>query len=50
MTPEERKKFLAEHRLCVVAYARNDGPPAASPVYYVMDGDDMIISTTRSRA
>lgn len=50
MTPEERKKFLAEHRLCVVGYARKSGPPAMTPVYYVMDGDDIIISTTRSRA
>lgn len=50
MTPEERKQFLAGHRLCVVAYARDAGPPAMSPVYYTMDGDDIIISTTRSRA
>ncbi len=50
MTPEERQKFLADHRLCVVGYARGEGPPALSPVYYVMDGNDMIISTTRSRA
>ena len=50
MTPEERKKFLAEHRLCVVGHERAAGPPALSPVYYVMDGDDVLISTTRSRA
>ena len=50
MTPEERTKFLAEHRLCVVAYARRDGPPALSPVYYAMDGADLLISTTASRA
>ena len=50
MTPEERKKFLAEHRLCIVGYERRGGPPAMTPVYYVMDGDDIIISTTRSRA
>jgi PPOX class probable F420-dependent enzyme len=50
MTPDDRKKFLAEHRLCVVAYARESGPPALSPVYYAMDGDDLIISTTASRA
>ena len=50
MTPEERKKFLAEHRLCVVSYARADGPPSLSPVYYAMDGDDLLISTTSSRA
>jgi len=50
MTPEERKKFLAEHRLCVVGYAREGGPPSLSPVYYAMDGDDLIISTTATRA
>lgn len=50
MTPEERTKFLEEHRLCVVGYDREDGPPSLSPVYYVMDGGDIVISTTRSRA
>jgi PPOX class probable F420-dependent enzyme len=39
-----------EHRLCVVAYARAAGPPAVTPVYYAMDGDDLIISTTATRA
>lgn len=50
MTPEERTTFLAEHRLCVVGYGRRDGPPALTPVYYVMDGGDLLISTTHSRA
>jgi PPOX class probable F420-dependent enzyme len=50
MTPEERTKFLQEHRLCIVGYGRRDGPPAMTPVYYALDGDDIIISTTRSRA
>lgn len=50
MTPEERSDFLRSHRLCVVSYARRSGPPAMTPVYYVMEGDDILISTTRSRA
>lgn len=50
MTPEERTKFLAEHRLCVVGYERESGPPSLSPVYYVMDGDDLLISTTAIRS
>lgn len=50
MTPEERKKFLEENRYCVVAYNRKTGPPAMSPVYYVMDGDDILISTQAGRA
>ena len=50
MTPEERTKFLADHRLCVVGYARETGPPALWPVYYAVDGDDLLISTTATRA
>jgi PPOX class probable F420-dependent enzyme len=50
MTPEERKKFLERNRFCVVAYNRREGPPAVSPVYYVMDGDDLLISTQAGRA
>lgn len=49
MTPEERRKFLEENRYCVVAYNRKSGPPAMSPVYYVMDGDDLLISTRATR-
>ncbi len=50
MTPEERKAFLREHRLAVVGVERRDAPPQLSPVYYVMDGDDLLISTTATRA
>ncbi len=50
MTSEERRAFLSENRLCIVGYGRKDGPPALSPVYYVMDGDDLVISTTATRA
>ena len=50
MTPEQRKLFLAENRYCLVGYNRGDGPPALSPVYYVMDGDDLLISTQAGRA
>lgn len=49
MTPEERKKFLNENRYCVIAYGRKSGPPAMSPVYYVVDGDDLLISTQAGR-
>lgn len=49
MTPEERKHFLESNRYCVVAYTRKSGPPAMSPVYYVMDGDDLLISTQAKR-
>ena len=50
MTPEERKAFLEEHRLAIVGAERKDAPPQLSPVYYVMDGDDLLISTTATRA
>lgn len=50
MTPEERKTFLREHRLAVVGAVRKDAPPQLSPVFYVMDGDDLLISTTATRA
>jgi PPOX class probable F420-dependent enzyme len=50
MTPEERKAFLREHRLAVVGVERRNAPPQLSPVYYVMGGDDLLISTTATRA
>ncbi len=50
MTPEERNAFLSEHRLAIVGAERKDAPPQLSPVYYVMDGDDLLISTTATRA
>ncbi len=50
MTPEERKAFLSEHRLAIVGAERKDAPPQLSPVYYLMDGDDLLISTTATRA
>ena len=50
MTPEERKKFLEEHRLAIVGIQRRAAAPQLSPVYYVMDGDDLLISTTETRA
>ncbi len=50
MTPEERKAFLKEHRLAIVGAVRKEASPQLSPVYYVMDGDDLLISTTATRA
>lgn len=49
MTPEEQQAFLREHRLVIVGFARKAGPPHMSPVYYAMDGEDIVISTTASR-
>lgn len=47
--PDEQRKFLEAHRLAVVGIQRSDGPPSLTPVYYAVDGDDILISTTSSR-
>jgi len=49
MTPEEQKTFLSSNRLVIVGLPRKAGAPHMSPVYYVMDSDDILISTTASR-
>lgn len=49
MIPDEHRTFLDSHRLCVVGFAAKNGPPNLSPVYYVVDGDDILISTTAAR-
>ena len=46
---DERRDFLNANRLCIVGVGRKAGPPHMSPVYYVVDGDDILISTTHSR-
>ena len=46
---DEQRQFLYTNRLCIVGVGRKAGPPHMSPVYYVMDGDDILISTTHSR-
>jgi PPOX class probable F420-dependent enzyme len=50
VTPEQRKAFLSEHRLAIIGAVRADGRPQLSPVYYAMDGDDLLVSTTATRA
>jgi len=50
MNQEERRQFVKEHRTCVFSYERKQGPPSMSIVYYVMDGDDMLVSTMAERA
>jgi PPOX class probable F420-dependent enzyme len=49
MTPEEQKAFLNDNRLVIIGIPRKSGGPHMSPVYYVTDGDDILISTTASR-
>jgi PPOX class probable F420-dependent enzyme len=50
MTPEERRQFVRGHRTAVFGYRRAADGPAMSIVYYVMDGDDILVSTMRARA
>lgn len=49
MTPGERRTFLEEHRLAIVGIGRKSDGPHMSPVYYALDGNDILISTTASR-
>lgn len=50
MDAAERRDFVRKHRTCVFGYERRNGPPSMSVVYYVMDGDDILISTMGERA
>jgi PPOX class probable F420-dependent enzyme len=49
MDREERRQFVRDHRTCVFGYARKEHGPAMTIVYYVMDGDDLLISTMVAR-
>jgi PPOX class probable F420-dependent enzyme len=46
---DERRQFVRDHRTCVFGYARKAHGPAMTVVYYVMDGDDLLVSTMAAR-
>lgn len=50
MNQSERRAFVADHRTCIFGFQRRQGPPSMSVVYYVMDGDDVLVSTMAERA
>ncbi len=50
MDPIERREFVRKHRTCVFGYNRRHDGPAMTVVYYVLDGDDLLISTMAARA
>jgi nitroimidazol reductase NimA-like FMN-containing flavoprotein (pyridoxamine 5'-phosphate oxidase superfamily) len=50
MQPSERRDFVRNHRTAVFGYNRKSDGPAMSIVYYVMDGDDLLVSTMAERA
>jgi hypothetical protein len=50
MNREERRDFVARHRTAIVGYGRRQDGPAMTVVYYVLDGDDILVSTMAARA
>ena len=50
MNQAERREFVRAHRTAVFGYNRKSDGPAQSIVYYVMDGDDILVSTMGARA
>jgi len=49
MNGRERREFVRKHRTAVFGYARKERGPSMSCCYYVMDGDDILVSTMASR-
>jgi PPOX class probable F420-dependent enzyme len=47
---DERRAFVRDHRTAVFGYGRRHDGPAQSIVYYVTDGDDILVSTMGARA
>jgi PPOX class probable F420-dependent enzyme len=46
MTPERRREFLAQGtRTAMLATTRADGRPHVAPVWFVLDGDDLVFTT-----
>jgi PPOX class probable F420-dependent enzyme len=50
MDRDQRRQFVRDHRTCVFGYSRQADGPAMTVVYYVLDGDDILISTMAPRA
>jgi nitroimidazol reductase NimA-like FMN-containing flavoprotein (pyridoxamine 5'-phosphate oxidase superfamily) len=49
MDREERRQFVREHRTCIFGYSRKEHGPAMTVVYYVVDRDDLLVSTMAAR-
>jgi PPOX class probable F420-dependent enzyme len=50
MNREERRQFVREHRTAVLGYPRKHDGPAMSIVYYVMEDEEILVSTMAARA
>ena len=49
MTPEERRQFVRDHRTAIFGYSRKHDGPAMTALYYIIDGDEILVSTMRAR-
>jgi PPOX class probable F420-dependent enzyme len=49
MDPDKRRQFVRDHRTCIFGYNRRNDGPAMTVVYYVMDGDDILVSSMEAR-
>jgi PPOX class probable F420-dependent enzyme len=49
MTAEERREFVRAHRTSMFGYGRKHDGPSMTIVYYVTDGDDILVSTMTER-
>ncbi len=49
MNLQERMEFVRSHRTAIFGYNRKHDGPSMSIVYYVMDGDDILVSTMAER-
>jgi PPOX class probable F420-dependent enzyme len=49
MNQEERRQFVHDHRTCIFGYARKSHGPAMTVVYYVVEGDELLVSTMAQR-
>jgi PPOX class probable F420-dependent enzyme len=50
MNQAQRREFVEQHRTCIFGFQRKHGPPSMSVVYYVVDGDDLLVSAMAERA
>jgi len=53
MIPKHHLEFVSRSRLCVLGWNRSPGAtegPPMTPVFYVTDSDDVLISITEDRA
>jgi PPOX class probable F420-dependent enzyme len=49
MNQEERRQFVYDHRTCIFGYGRREHGPAMTVVYYVVAGDELLVSTMAAR-